>query len=79
MSNIAISLWMGKTVQSLLEQAGSGSCDLLGYSADAGADVIVLSRRTAEVAKTADEIEGEGRIRSGFVRCARSQIARVAP
>ena len=50
----------GKTAVVIGGTSGIGHAISLGL-ADAGADVIASSRRTAEVAKTADEIEAKGR------------------
>jgi len=50
----------GKTAVVIGGTTGIGHAISLGL-ADAGADVIASSRRTAEVAKTADEIEARGR------------------
>lgn len=50
----------GKTAVVIGGTSGIGRAISLGL-ADAGADVVASSRRTAEVAKTADEIESKGR------------------
>jgi NAD(P)-dependent dehydrogenase (short-subunit alcohol dehydrogenase family) len=50
----------GKTAVVIGGTTGIGHAISLGL-ADAGADVVASSRRTAEVAKTADEIEAKGR------------------
>lgn len=50
----------GKTAVVVGGTTGIGHAISLGL-ADAGADVVSSSRRTAEVAKTADEIEAKGR------------------
>ncbi len=50
----------GKTAVVIGGTTGIGHAIALGL-ADAGADVVASSRRTAEVAKTADEIEAKGR------------------
>jgi NAD(P)-dependent dehydrogenase (short-subunit alcohol dehydrogenase family) len=50
----------GKTAVVIGGTTGIGHAISLGL-ADAGADVVVSSRRAAEVAKTADEIEAKGR------------------
>jgi NAD(P)-dependent dehydrogenase (short-subunit alcohol dehydrogenase family) len=50
----------GKTAVVIGGTTGIGHAIALGL-ADAGADVIASSRRTAEVARTADEIEAKGR------------------
>jgi NAD(P)-dependent dehydrogenase (short-subunit alcohol dehydrogenase family) len=50
----------GKTAVVIGGTTGIGHAISLGL-ADAGADVVASSRRTAEVARTADEIEAKGR------------------